>query len=276
MDLNGVEELCRPERRSDLPVWRPGDALLAGGTWLFSEPQPHLRRLVDLTALGWPAAEVDADGLHLAATCTLAELERLNLPADWAAASVLRPCCRALAGSFKVAGAATVGGNLCLALPASPVTALAATLDGVCHVWTQDGERTIPAAGFVLGERRTALRPGEVLRRVSLPAAALRRRAVLRRASLTAYGRSATLLIGTLDPGGAFALTVTAAVAAPVVLRLPALPGADALAAHLARAIPDGAWWDDVHGSPAWRRHMTGLLAEEIRQEFARGASSCA
>ena len=78
-----------------------------------------------------------------------------------------------------------------------------------------------------------AIGPGEVLRRVSLPAAALRRRAVLRRASLTAYGRSATLLIGTLDPGGAFALTVTAAVAAPVVLRLPALPGADALAARV-------------------------------------------
>ena len=30
----------------------------------------------------------------------LAELERLDLPADWPAASVLRPCCRALAGSF--------------------------------------------------------------------------------------------------------------------------------------------------------------------------------
>lgn len=277
MDLNGVEEVCRPGDRAALPAWRPGDALLAGGTWLFSEPQPGVRRLVDLLALGWPAAEVDADGLHLAATCTLAELERLDLPADWPAALVVRPCCRALAGSFKVAGAATVGGNLCLALPASPVAALAAALDGVCHVWSGSGsgERTIPAADFVLGERRTALRPGEVLRRVSLPAAALRRRAVLRRASLTAYGRSATLLIGTLDPGGAFALTVTAAVAAPVVLRLPALPGADALAAHLARAIPDGAWWDDVHGAPAWRRHMTGLLAEEIRQGFAQGFASC-
>ena len=128
MDLNGVEEVCRPRARSELPTWRPGDAPLAGGTWLFSEPQPGLRRLVDLTALGWPAAEVDADGLHLAATCTLAELERLDLPAGWAAASVLRPCCRALAGSFKVTGAATVGGNLCLALPASPVAALAAAL----------------------------------------------------------------------------------------------------------------------------------------------------
>ena len=123
MDLNAVEEVGRPRVRADLPSWRPGDALLAGGTWLFSEPQPDVRRLVDLTALGWPASERDADGLHLAATCTLAELEALDPPADWVAASVLRPCCRALAGSFKVTGAATVGGNLCLALPASPVAA---------------------------------------------------------------------------------------------------------------------------------------------------------
>ena len=270
MDLHGVTELCQPRTRGDLPAWRPGDALLAGGTWLFSEPQRDATRLVDLAALGWPAAELTLDRLHLAATCTLRVLERLDLPPACIAVPLLRHCCRALAGSFKVASAATIGGNLCLALPAAPMAPLVAALDGACLVWTPGGgERTIPADAFVLGDRRTALRPGEVLRRIDLPLAALRRRAAFRRASLTAHGRSATLLVGTLDPGGNFALTVAAAVAAPVVLRFPQPPDADALAARIEDAIPDAAWWRDEHGGPDWRRHMTLLLAEEIRRELA-------
>src|SRR5436305_489841 len=48
MDLNTVSEVVRPRRRESLADWRAGDAWLAGGTWLFSEPQPAVRRLVDL------------------------------------------------------------------------------------------------------------------------------------------------------------------------------------------------------------------------------------
>ncbi|MBD0689861.1 hypothetical protein BG452_28785 [Streptomyces sp. CBMA123] len=41
MDLNTVAEL-RDARLGG--AWRPGDAWLGGGTALFSEPQPHIRR----------------------------------------------------------------------------------------------------------------------------------------------------------------------------------------------------------------------------------------
>ena len=58
MDLNTIAEVARPGTREQLPVWTAGDAWLAGGTWLFSEPQVHLRRLVDLANLGWPALTV--------------------------------------------------------------------------------------------------------------------------------------------------------------------------------------------------------------------------
>jgi len=34
------------------------------------------------------------------------------------------------------------------------------------------------------------------------------------------------------------------------------------------REIPDGLYHDDVHGKPAWRKHMTLRLAEEIRREL--------
>ncbi|MDU6374638.1 MAG: FAD-binding molybdopterin dehydrogenase, partial [Bradyrhizobium sp.] len=38
MDLNTVTEIVRPRTRAELPSWKAGDAWLAGGTWLFSEP----------------------------------------------------------------------------------------------------------------------------------------------------------------------------------------------------------------------------------------------
>ena len=48
MDLNTIDAVARPRVRGDFPAWRAGDAYLAGGTWLFSEPQPQLSRLIDL------------------------------------------------------------------------------------------------------------------------------------------------------------------------------------------------------------------------------------
>jgi CO/xanthine dehydrogenase FAD-binding subunit len=270
MDLTFITAIARPAGRPDLPDWCAGDAWLAGGTWLFSEPQPDLRRLIDLAGLGWPALEVSGAGLRIAATCTLARLAAAEFPAAWRAAPLFGHCCRALLGSFKIWNAATVGGNLCLALPAAPMAALAVALDGVCTVWTPAGdERALPAAELIVGANRTALRPGELLRAVDLPVAALRWRTAFRQISLTPLGRSAALLVGTREAGGGFALTVTAATPRPVRLDFPDVPTAAALAEAIETAIPEQLWYDDVHGAPDWRRAMTLRLAGEIRAELA-------
>jgi len=283
MDLDTITAVLRPRRLDELPAWgagaasgagdpwRAGDAWLAGGTWLFSEPQPALDRLIDLSALGWPAAEISEAGLRLSATGTIAELDRLVLPQDWIAAPLVGQCCRALLGSFKIWNRASVGGNLCLALPAGPMIALTAALDGVCVLHRPGGgERRLPVTDFVRGVQRTVLEPGEILRCIDLPAAALRRRTAFRRIALSPGGRSGALVIGTLDRDGGFALTVTAATPRPVRLPFRALPGAAALQEAIAAAIPAEGWYDDVHGAPDWRRHVTGLLAEEIREALAR------
>jgi CO/xanthine dehydrogenase FAD-binding subunit len=274
VDLNTIDSVVRPRARADLPAWRPGDAWLAGGTWLFSEPQPALRRLVDLSSLGWAPHTVGADGLWLAATCTIARLAKLESPAAWAAAPLIGQCCRALLGSFKVWNAATVGGNLCMALPAGPVAALAVALDGACTVWTPGGgERVVAAAEFVLGPQQTALRPGEILRGLQLPATALERRAAFRRISLSPQGRSGALLIGTLGADGRFALTVTASTRRPVRLDLPHCADRVSLRDAVAASIDRDLWYDDVHGAPDWREHVTLLLAEEIRAELGEGGA---
>jgi CO/xanthine dehydrogenase FAD-binding subunit len=270
MDLNTISEIDRPTKRDDLQPWRAGDAWLAGGTWLFSEPQPALTRLIDLGSLGWPALELDAEGLLIGATCTLAQLAAAELPASWRVAPLFRQCCRALLGSFKIWNAATVGGNLCMALPAGPMVALTTALDGICVIWTPDGtERRLPAKDFVTGPQQNALRPGEVLRAVRLPIEVSRRRTAFRQISLTPVGRSAALLIGTLSIAGEVALTVTAATRRPVRLDFQSVPTGAELHDALDRAIPGTLYYDDLHGAPEWRRHMTFRFAEQIRVELS-------
>jgi CO/xanthine dehydrogenase FAD-binding subunit len=269
MDLNTIAEVAHPRSRGELPVWSAGDAWLAGGTWLFSEPQVHLRRLIDLTDLKWPPLTISERGLSIAATCTVAQLDTLACPLDWIASPLINQCCRAFLASFKIWKTATVGGNLCMSLPAGPMISLSSALDGVCTIWRADGsERRVAAADFVTGNQRNVLERGDLLRQIDIPISALRRRSAFRQISLTPVGRSAALLIGNVDSSGAFALTITASTKHPIRLSFPQPPAATALHdAILQRA--EGRYHDDIHGKPEWRKHMMLRLAEEIRSELS-------
>ena len=96
MNLNTITEVRRPTSRDEIPEWREGYAWLAGGTWLFSTPQIATRTLIDLETLRWPAVSPSANGLEIAATCTIAELERFAAPSAWIAAPLIKLCCHAL------------------------------------------------------------------------------------------------------------------------------------------------------------------------------------
>ncbi|MBO3743023.1 FAD binding domain-containing protein [Actinoplanes flavus] len=260
MDLHTVTEVISPASPGD---WRPGDAWLGGGTALFGEPRPHVSRLLDLTAAGWAPLTVRDDGVEIAATCTIAELaEGLR------GYGIVRQCCHAFLASFKIWNVATVGGNLCAALPAGPMISLTAALDGTCVlIGPNGGERRIPAAAFVTGEGATVLRDGEFLRAIHLSATALGTRTAYRRGSLHRHGRSAVLLIGRADPAGGMSLTVTAATRRPYVFRFPDPPSADEVEAAL-DTVPADQYVDDVHGRPVWRRHLTRHYAAQIRTEL--------
>jgi CO/xanthine dehydrogenase FAD-binding subunit len=269
MDLNTITKVAHPQTRAQLPVWTPGDAWLAGGTWLFSEPQTHLTRLIDLTDLKWPALAITETQLAIAATCTIAQLDALACPADWLAAPLIGQCCRAFLASFKIWKTATVGGNLCMSLPAGPMISLTSALDGVCTVWKAGGgEQKIPVVDFVTGNQRNRLMQGDLLRQIDIPLAALRRRSAFRQISLAPVGRSAALLIGSLDATGALTLTVTASTARPIRLSFPGPPDASALRAAISEEITDDLYHNDIHGKPLWRKHMTLRLAEEICDEL--------
>ena len=272
MNLNTVTALRQPASAAEMAQWRSGFAWLAGGTWLFSEPQPAIDTLIDLDQLGWPALEASRAGLEISATCRLAELYRFEAPREWIAAPLIRACCNALLASFKIWNAATVGGNICMSLPAGAMISLVTALEGRCTLWPRDGvPREVPAVDFVTGNHMNVLGPGELLRKVHLPASALLKRAAFRQASLTKLGRSAALLIGTSDPARRdMLLTITAATPRPVQLRFDEIPSGEGLRPAIDARLPADGYFADVHGSAAYKRHLTYHFAEQIRAELAR------
>ncbi|MFE3557513.1 FAD binding domain-containing protein [Streptomyces sp. NPDC059193] len=272
MDLNTIIEVVRRPAGRPGADWREGDAWLAGGTWLFSAEQPALRRLVDLTALPWePLVPGDA-GLEIGATCTIRDLYAFTPPGDWTAARLFPVSCEAFLSSFKVWNAATVGGNICLSLPAGPMITLTVALEARYELWAPDGSvRTVDALDFVTGNNRNVLAPGEILRRVDIPAHALRKRAAHRRFTLTHLGRSTVFLIGTHTPGTSnLLLTVTAGTTRPVRFAFDSMPDAHTLRQSI-DAIPADVWFADPNGTPDHRRHLTRHFAEEIRGELIAG-----
>ena len=272
MDLVTVRTVRTPSHRDDLAL-SAGDRPLAGGTWLFSEEQPGLSGLVDLTTLGWPDVERSPGTLTVAATCTIAALLRVQPDPGWTAWPLVDRCANALLASFKVWNSATVGGNVAVGLPAGAMTALLVTLDATAVVWTADGgERRTPVAELVLGVRRLDLGDAEVIRAFEVSEAALAATTGYRRVSLSPHGRSGALVTARWSSDG-FVLVVTAATPRPLVLRFAALPDAVTLDAAL-RAHDD--WYDDPHGSPAWRRAVSTRFAHELRDEAAAAAAAAA
>ena len=267
MDLSTVATITPALSRADLAVLGPSVLPLAGGSELFADPRIHLTGLVDLQTLLWPALTVSTDGLEIAATCTLAELAGLPAQPGWLAQPVFHQACTALFGSFKIWNVATVGGNLCTSLPAGPMICLAAALDARLLIWRADGsDEWMPALDFVTGNGSNVLGAGDVLRSIHLSAEVLAARTAYRKIALSPLGRSGAVLIGRRDTDGAFVLTVTAGTVRPVQLAYPDLPGPATLAADIA-AID--VWFSDAHGAADWRRAVSGLLGEEIRQELA-------
>ena len=84
------------------------------------------------------------------------------------------------------------------------------------------------------------------------------KRFAFRRASLTQLGRSAALIVGTQDKSARdMLLTITAATPRPVQIHFATVPTAEALRRAIDERIPADGYFDDVHGSAAYKRHLT-------------------
>ncbi|WP_136586224.1 FAD binding domain-containing protein [Microbacterium hydrothermale] len=270
MDITSVTSYRVARSRADLAL-RPGEVVMAGGTWLMSEPQPHTTGFVDLTGLGWADLEATDEGLRIGATCTIARLlawVEHEAPLDWTSLALARPAADALLASFKIWNTATVGGNVCQAFAAGAMIAMLSTLDATALIWTPDGgERRIAVADLVVDNAATSLAPGEVVRALDIPARALTARVGLQKIALAELGRSGAVVTARVDPDGTSVFVVTAAVRRPRVLRFARVPGAGELRDAVAGATD---FYTDPLGSADWRRGVSIVLAERLRAGFAR------
>jgi CO/xanthine dehydrogenase FAD-binding subunit len=155
---------------------RPGATLLAGGTDLMVEVNEGHRRFPwpdgDSTVISlgrvpelstWTYDPV-AGTVTLGAAITWAEIEREPLKSMLPA---LAEAARTV-GSPQIRNAGTVGGNLATCSPAGDGLPVFSALEATVGLIGGDGRRSLPVAEFMLGVKRTALAPGELIESITL------------------------------------------------------------------------------------------------------------
>jgi CO/xanthine dehydrogenase FAD-binding subunit len=140
---------------------RPDAVPVAGGTDLMVELNACRARpsmLLDLSRVDELAAwEHNGEIVCLGAGMTFARIahELTDFPPLVQAARSV--------GSVQIRTRATVGGNIATASPAGDSLPVLAAYEAQVVVASTDGRRRIPLADFLLGPRRTALAPGELI-----------------------------------------------------------------------------------------------------------------
>jgi carbon-monoxide dehydrogenase medium subunit len=200
------------------------------------------------------------DGLELGAMVTLTELIRSPEVAD--ARPILAEVASQIA-DVQVRNRGTVGGNICSNDPTNHLPPVVTALGATMTIRGADGERTVPAEEFFVGVYMTAVAPGELLTRITVPAA----RGGDGFASVP-IGRDGTCIVNaaaSVEDGMArIALGCVAAV--PVLLTAPATDEAAIReAVHGADLDPPS----DVHASAEYRRHLAEVVAVRAVQEAA-------
>lgn len=267
MDQHTVRSYRFATTRDELAL-APGERIMAGGTWLMSEPVLDVTGFVDISRMPWRSWERTPDGMTVSATCTIADLAALSdLKQDgWTALPLFAQCCHALLAGWKIWNVATVGGNVARSFAAGAITSLFAGLDALAVVWTPDGgERRVLVADLVLDNGVNALAEGEVLRAFEIPERAMCARTAMRKIALAELGRSGSVVTGRRDEDGRVTVVITAATLRPRPLVYPSPPEPALLEADVL-ALPD--YYTDPLGSADWRRGVSAELARRVLAEL--------
>jgi len=155
---------------AELRTGAPGEVVvLAGGTDLLFDldgAKSAPRRVVSLRHLPWRTLDWNGPVLTVGSTLPLRALERdPDLGTRYPG---LLQGIRAV-GSVQLRHRATLGGNLGRAAPASDLIPVLLALDADVELVGPHGPRTVTIDRFIVGARRTALAPGELIRSVRFP-----------------------------------------------------------------------------------------------------------
>ncbi|OUL29569.1 FAD binding domain-containing protein [Nostoc sp. 106C] len=257
MDLPNIQNYLCPDNFENITNWGNDWSWLAGGTWLFSEPQPQLKVLVDIQHLGWSEIEVQGDYLIIGAACPLIKLIEYPWLAEWTAVKSLKSAVSALAASLKVINVATVGGNICLALSVGTLAPLMVALGASYEIWNINKERRqVAAKDFQIGSRQTILQPGEILRRVLIPLPNLTWQVNYQRLSIAANDPALAIVV-TAKTHQQIRCVIAASVVAPRLLEFESI---EVLKKQYLSLLEKENFIEDARASASYRQEMTAVL----------------
>ena len=147
--------------------WR----VLAGGTDFYPAQgsRPIRENILDINGIGTLRGLVEeATHWSIGARTTWTDIIHQPLPAAFDA---LKQAAREV-GSPQIQNVASVAGTLCNASPAADGVPALLVLDAEVELRSADGVRHLPLADFILGNRRTARRPEELVTAIRVPKAA--------------------------------------------------------------------------------------------------------
>jgi carbon-monoxide dehydrogenase medium subunit len=238
----------------------PGARALAGGQTLINVMKARAASpdvLVDLGGLAeLKGIELGSDGtLEIGPMTTYAEVIS---SAEARARPILGDVCSQIA-DVQVRNRGTVGGNICASDPTNHLPPLLAALGAELTVAGAGGERSVPAREFFLGVYITAVGPGELLTKITIPPG---RADGFASVPIGVDGTCIVNAAASLNGGTRIALGCVGAV--PVVVEPESTePEAVRGAVREARLEPPS----DVHASADYRRHLAEVVAARAVQQ---------
>jgi aerobic carbon-monoxide dehydrogenase medium subunit len=235
------------------------------------------RAVIDINRLpGLDAIRLTGAGLLIGALARHDDVERSPLVREHAA---LIAAAMPHVGHPAIRARGTFGGSVALADPAAELPACVVALDATIRLASRRGTREVAAADFFQGVYTTACAPGEVLVEVLIPARDARWRSgfdelARRQGDFALAGLAARLQLEGRTPRDARLVFFGVGTQPMRARRAEAalITGGDIEAAQ--RAL--GGDLDppaDVHGSPALRRHLAGVLLGRVVKQMMEARS---
>jgi CO/xanthine dehydrogenase FAD-binding subunit len=252
--------------------------VLAGGTDFYPTlgARPLRENVLDINGLSaLRGISVTDSHVVIGARTSWSDIIRHNLPPAF---DCLKEAAREV-GSVQIQNTGTVAGNLCNASPAADGVPALMALDAEVELRSAAGSRHLPLSKFILGNRKTALQPGELMTAVRVPISSTAGRSVFvklgaRRYLVISIAMAAVRLV--LDREGRIAEAALAIGSCSVVAtRLPALEAAfvgqrvdgEFVGRIEPRDLSALAPIDDVRGSAEYRLAAAReILARAIRK----------
>jgi CO/xanthine dehydrogenase FAD-binding subunit len=147
---------------------KSGGQLLAGGTDFYPAlgDRPVTTSVIDISRVAeLHGIRMEAETVVIGGAATWSEIVRHPLPPCFDA---LKAAAREI-GGIQIQNRGTIAGNLCNASPAADSVPPLLTLDAEVELVSSAGTHRLALNDFILGNRKTALRPDEILARVLIP-----------------------------------------------------------------------------------------------------------